>query len=68
MAASRAHQQTAAKWHVDEGVGAVVALAEAAPSRVDASVTEISDEEGIGFPTIRPTDRAGGATLFVVRS
>jgi hypothetical protein len=35
---------------------------------VDASITEISDEEGIGFPTIRPIDRAGGATLFVVRS
>jgi hypothetical protein len=31
-------------------------------------VSEIAEAEGIGFPTIRPIDRAGGATLFVVRS
>jgi hypothetical protein len=34
---------------------------------VYTSVTEIAEAEGIGFPTIRPIDRAGGATLFAVR-
>ena len=29
---------------------------------------KIAEAEGIGFPTIRPIDRAGGATLFVVCS